>query len=108
MIQLKQTTPVFLVVLLLCFGVLQGVQAVVPPPEGGYPGFNTADGTKALFSLEIGSCARCSYGASERAGLKNPKSQCTSRIEQTGGENGQQSEVEYTHARNEKPRMAQI
>jgi len=71
MIQLKQTTPVFLVVLLLCFGVLQGVQAVVPPPEGGYPGFNTADGTKALFSLEIGSCARCSYGASERAGLKN-------------------------------------
>ena len=55
MIQLKQTTPVFLVVLLLCFGVLQGVQAVVPPPDGGYPGFNTAEGTKALFSLSTGS-----------------------------------------------------
>jgi hypothetical protein len=55
MIQLKQTTPVFQVALLLCFGVLEGVQAVVPPPDGGYPGFNTAEGTKALFSLSTGS-----------------------------------------------------
>ena len=55
MIQLKRTTPVFQVVLLLCFGVLQGVQAVVPPPDGGYPGFNTAEGTKALFSVSTGS-----------------------------------------------------
>ena len=55
MIQLKRTTPVFLVVLLLCFGVLQGAQAVVPPPDGGYPGFNTAEVTKALFSLSTGS-----------------------------------------------------
>ena len=54
MIQLKQITPVFLVVLLLCFGVLQGVQAVVPQPDGGYPGFNTAEGTKALFGLTTG------------------------------------------------------
>ena len=55
MIQLERTTPVFQVVLLLCFGVLQGVQAVVPPPDGGYPGFNTAEGTKALFSRSTGS-----------------------------------------------------
>jgi Chaperone of endosialidase len=55
MIQLKQTTPVFLVALLLCFGVLQGVQAVVPPPDGGYPGFNTAEGQNALISLTTGS-----------------------------------------------------
>jgi hypothetical protein len=54
MIQLKQITPVFLVVLLLCFGVLQGVQAVVPPPDGGYPGFNTAEGTNALNGLTTG------------------------------------------------------
>jgi len=54
MIQLKQTTPVFLVVLLLCFGVLQGVQAVVPPPDGGYANFNTAEGQNALFSLTTG------------------------------------------------------
>src|SRR6266478_4726515 len=54
MIQLRQITPVFLVVLLLCLWVLQGVQAVVPPPDGGYPGFTTAEGQKALFSLTAG------------------------------------------------------
>jgi len=30
-------------------------QAVVPPPDGGYPGFNTAEGQNALFSLSTGS-----------------------------------------------------
>jgi hypothetical protein len=29
-------------------------QAVVPPPDGGYPGFNTAEGQNALFSLAGG------------------------------------------------------
>jgi hypothetical protein len=43
------------VVTLVCFGLLPRAQAVVPPPDGGYPGFNTAEGTKALFSLTTGS-----------------------------------------------------
>jgi len=30
------------------------LQAVVPPPDGGYPGENTAEGTHALFSLTTG------------------------------------------------------
>jgi hypothetical protein len=29
-------------------------QAVSPPPDGGYPGFNAAEGQKALFSLSTG------------------------------------------------------
>ena len=29
-------------------------QAVVPPPDGGYPGFNTAEGQNALFNLTTG------------------------------------------------------
>jgi hypothetical protein len=29
--------------------------AVVPPPDGGYPNFTTAEGTKALQSLTAGS-----------------------------------------------------
>jgi Chaperone of endosialidase len=37
-----------------CFGLLPRAQAVVPPPDGGYPGFNTAEGQKALFSLTSG------------------------------------------------------
>jgi len=30
-------------------------EAVIPPPDGGYPGFTTAEGQKALFSLTTGS-----------------------------------------------------
>jgi trimeric autotransporter adhesin len=30
-------------------------EAVIPPPDGGYPGFNTAEGAKALFNLTTGS-----------------------------------------------------
>jgi hypothetical protein len=37
-----------------CFAVSQTAQAVVPPPDGGYPGGNTAEGQSALFSLTGG------------------------------------------------------
>jgi hypothetical protein len=30
-------------------------EAVIPPPDGGYPNFTTAEGTKALQSLTTGS-----------------------------------------------------
>jgi len=52
-IQLKKTTPVFFVAL-VCFGLLQTMHAVSPPPDGGYPGGNTAEGQNALFSLTTG------------------------------------------------------
>ena len=68
-IQLKATPPLLITVALLfvCFGVSQKVQAVVPPPGGGYPNFTTAEGTNttgqrntatgdsATFSNTIGS-----------------------------------------------------
>src|SRR4029077_958296 len=51
-IQLKKPTPLIVTVLsLACFGL---AQAVVPPPDGGYPGGNTAEGTNALLSLTTG------------------------------------------------------
>src|SRR4029077_16682175 len=43
--------------ILLALGLLalsQMVQAVVPPPDGGYPGGNTAEGHNALLSLTTG------------------------------------------------------
>ncbi len=58
LIQFK-TTPSLLIPLALLFvwfGALPKVQAVVPPPDGGYPNFTTAEGTKALFSLTTGTC----------------------------------------------------
>jgi hypothetical protein len=52
---LKTTVPSFLVALaLVCFGRLPGAQAVVPAPDGGYPGGNTAEGQAALLSLTSG------------------------------------------------------
>jgi hypothetical protein len=52
MIQLKKPRPLIVTVLsLACFAL---AQAVVPPPDGGYPGGNTAEGTNALLSLTTG------------------------------------------------------
>jgi hypothetical protein len=56
LIQLKQTTSVFLIAFgLTCFGLWPAARAVNPPPDGGYPGENTAEGDSALFSLTTGS-----------------------------------------------------
>jgi hypothetical protein len=55
LIQLKKAAPVFLVGLVLaCFALLPAVQAVMPAPDGGYVGWNTAEGQDALFSLVPG------------------------------------------------------
>jgi len=40
--------------LMVCFGLLQGALGVNPPPDGGYPGGNTAEGQSALLSLTSG------------------------------------------------------
>jgi len=56
-IQSKTTTPRFLIALALvlaCLAFSPGAQAVVPAPDGGYPGGNTAEGQAALLSLTTG------------------------------------------------------
>ena len=54
-IRLKTTTRLLLIPLvLLSFALSPGAQAVVPPPDGGYPGGNTAEGQAALLSLTSG------------------------------------------------------
>jgi len=55
LIQLKTTPPLLVALALLCFGLLSGAHAVVPAPDGGYPNFTTAEGTKALQNLTTGS-----------------------------------------------------
>ena len=54
LIQLKKTTPLLITLTLLCFGFLPKVEAVNPPPVGGYPNFTTATGNNALQSLTSG------------------------------------------------------
>jgi len=39
---------------LINFGLLTRTPAVIPPPDGGYPGGNTAEGQNALLSLTTG------------------------------------------------------
>jgi hypothetical protein len=52
--QLKTQTQLFFVAL-ACFALSPVAQAVNPPPDGGYPNNNTAEGTNALQNLTIGS-----------------------------------------------------
>jgi len=46
--------PVLIIFALVCFALVQKTQAVSPPPDGGYPGGNTAEGQNALLSLTSG------------------------------------------------------
>jgi hypothetical protein len=41
-------------ILIVCLGLLPMAHAVVPAPDGGYPGGNTAEGQTALLSLTTG------------------------------------------------------
>jgi hypothetical protein len=52
LIQLKTTPPLLITITFLCFALLPTAQAVTPPPDGGYPGQNTAEGQQALLSLD--------------------------------------------------------
>jgi Chaperone of endosialidase len=54
LIQLKTIPPLLITLALLCLGLLPRAQAVDPPPDGGYPGQNTAEGQQALLSLTTG------------------------------------------------------
>jgi Chaperone of endosialidase len=45
---------VLILLMLACFALLPGTQALTPAPDGGYPGGNTAEGQAALHSLTTG------------------------------------------------------
>ena len=53
---MKAKIQLFLITLLIaCLEPSQNAHAVTPPPDGGYPGGNTAEGDNALLSLTSGS-----------------------------------------------------
>jgi hypothetical protein len=51
---MKSQNLLVIPILLVCFGLSPQTQAVVPAPDGGYPGGNTAEGQNALLSLTSG------------------------------------------------------
>jgi len=48
------TDSVYVILVVICFALLPKTQGVVPSPDGGYPGGNTAEGQSALLSLTTG------------------------------------------------------
>jgi hypothetical protein len=44
----------FALLALACLALNPSVRAVNPPPDGGYPGGNTAEGQNALLSVTTG------------------------------------------------------
>ena len=51
---MRNQITIFTTILLACFAISPMARAVVPPPDGGYPGGNTAEGQAALLSLTTG------------------------------------------------------
>ena len=51
---LGRSAWLFVSLLIGCYALLPTAQAVDPPPDGDYPGGNTAEGQDALFSLTTG------------------------------------------------------
>jgi Chaperone of endosialidase len=51
---LRRSVLVFVSFLIGCFAILPNMQAVTPPPDGGYAGGNTAEGTHALLDRTTG------------------------------------------------------
>jgi hypothetical protein len=47
-------TSAFLTTFAVLCGILSATYAVMPPPDGGYPGGNTAEGQNAFLSLTSG------------------------------------------------------
>src|SRR5690242_12044786 len=54
LIQFEQPTSVFLVAVGLAWSGVSAVKAVIPPPDGGYPNFTTAEGDNTLNALTSG------------------------------------------------------
>src|SRR6266511_2367842 len=49
-----QTSPILVTLMLVCLGISPKGHAVSPPPDGAYPGGDTAEGQNALLRLTTG------------------------------------------------------
>jgi hypothetical protein len=73
---MKNPCVTFMAILLAltCFGLLPTPKSfcVVPPPDGGYPGGNTAEGQSALLNLTTGGFNTAVGFLSLRSNIENP------------------------------------
>jgi len=88
-------------ILIVCIGLLPKAQAVVPAPDGGYPGGNTAEGKNALFSLTTGgfnTAAGFLSLSSNTTGSFNTGIGAGTLLANVGGSNGEGSQNTATGA----------
>ena len=89
----KETNIAYLVLTafaLACFAFVQNAHAVIPAPDGGYPGHNTAEGQNALFSLTTGTSNTANgYEAlkANTTGINNTAIGAQSLVNNTGHDN---------------------
>jgi hypothetical protein len=74
----KKIPSIPIVLTILFFGLLPIAHAVSPPPDGGYPGGNTAEGQNALLSLTSG-------GFNTAVGLLSLRSNATGQLNTATG-----------------------
>ena len=92
-LRMKTTIRLFITILpFLCLSAAgPKAQAVLPPPDGGYPNFNTAEGQNALFSLTTAGAANTAVGwyslFSDTAGSFNTATGAGSLLFNTGDNN---------------------
>jgi len=88
---MKRSTPPILIILsLVCLALIQNTQAVVPAPDGGYPGHNTAEGQNALFSLTTGTSNTANGSEALKAnttGINNTAIGAQALVNNTGHDN---------------------
>ena len=65
----SRSAPILVALVLVAFVLAQKTQAVNPPPDGGYPGGNTAEGQGALLNLTSGTF-NTAVGLLSLSGLK--------------------------------------
>ena len=88
-------------IIIVCLGLLPELQAVVPAPDGGYPGGNTAEGQTALLSLTTGqfnTAAGFLSLSSNTTGSFNTGVGAGTLLANVGGSNGEGSQNTATGA----------
>src|SRR5438874_13763815 len=93
---MKLQNVIHIPIIIICLGLLPELHAVVPAPDGGYPGGNTAEGQNALLNLTTGgfnTAAGFLSLSSNTTGSFNTGVGAGTLLANVGGGNGEGSQI---------------